>query len=56
MKWNIEEIIAKLKPETTIEEVISYCDTIDDFNNLFEEFCRMQKQRSKLMNQKLPSN
>ena len=40
MKGNIEEIVAKLKPESTIEELISYCDTIEDFNEIFEEYSR----------------
>lgn len=40
MKGNIEEIVAKLKPETTIEELISYCYTTDDFNMIFEEYCK----------------
>ena len=43
MKGAIEEIVARLKPETTIEEVISYCDSVDDFNKIFEEFCKIRK-------------
>lgn len=40
MKGTIEEIVAKLKSSTTIEEIISYCDTVDDFNEILEEYCR----------------
>ena len=44
MKGTVEEILAKLKPETTIAELISYCDTIDDFNEIFEEYCRLNSK------------
>lgn len=30
MKGNLLNIIEKIKPHTTIEEIISYCDTTDD--------------------------
>lgn len=42
MKGDFKEILAKLKPETSIEELISYCDTLDDFNKIFEEYCKAQ--------------
>lgn len=31
MKKNIKEILKNITPETPIEEVITYCDTVEDF-------------------------
>ena len=43
MKGNLKEIVARLKSETTLEEIISYCDTIDDFNKIFDEYCKVHE-------------
>lgn len=32
MKKDINEILKAITPETPIEEVIAYCDTVEDFN------------------------
>lgn len=31
MKKDLEEILKQITPETAIEEVASYCDTVEDF-------------------------
>ena len=42
MKGNVKDIVAKIKPETSIEEIISYCDTVEDFDELFREYVNLQ--------------
>ena len=32
MKKDINEILKAITPETPIEEVVAYCDTVEDFN------------------------
>lgn len=34
MKKDIYEILSTITPETPIEEVAAYCDTIEDFNSI----------------------
>ena len=38
MKGNIKVIVKKLTPQTSIEEIILCCDSVSDFNELFEEY------------------
>ena len=32
MKKDINEIVKAITPETPIEEIVAYCDTVEDFN------------------------
>lgn len=45
MKGNIKEIVAKITPDTPLEEFALYCDTADDFNEVFAEYIKFNKER-----------
>ena len=42
MKENKKEIAKKLTPQTSIDEIASYCDTVEDFDELFREYLTLQ--------------
>lgn len=42
MKGDIKEIAKKLTPQTSMEEFFSYCDSVDDFDELFREYLMLQ--------------
>lgn len=44
MKGNVKEIAKRITPQTSIEEMISYCNTLDDFNHLFNEYCKVREE------------
>ena len=42
MKKDIKEILSNITPETTIEEVAGYCDTVEDFDLIFKNLSAME--------------
>ena len=44
MKGNLQDIIEKIKPETSIEEIISYCDTTDDLEIILANLPQMKSK------------
>lgn len=42
MKGDIKEIVKNLTGQTSVEEITSYCDTVDDFDELFREYLKLQ--------------
>ena len=48
MKGNIQDIIKKIRPETTIEEIISYCDTTDDLDMILANLPQIKSKPTPL--------
>ena len=46
MKKNIKEILSSITPETPIEEVVAYCDTVEDLELIIKNLYTMDSKVS----------
>lgn len=44
MKKNLQEILNSITPDTTVEEVIVYCDSMEDFDLILANMAEMRSK------------